>query len=106
MEAKCPQRQSFPSSPRAVSSSAQRASPARSGPSTGARAILDALDPADHAQEDLSEAPYCVTCGSPIGIYMADGPYYRHYRDTEDGDHERYSVDHPTVVGWRQATSP
>ena len=37
--------------------------------------ILDALDPADHAQDDLSEAPYCVTCGSPIGIYMAVGPY-------------------------------
>jgi hypothetical protein len=37
---------------------------------------------------------------------LADGPYYRHYRYAQDGDYQRHSVDHPTVIGWRQATRP
>jgi hypothetical protein len=67
--------------------------------------ILDALGPADRIPGDeASEEPYCATCGAPLGIFLADGPFYRHYRDDED-DCQRYSVDHPTVIGWR-ATRP
>ena len=69
--------------------------------------ILDALGPADRPSDDeANEEPYCVTCGASLGIFMADGPYYRHYRDGEDGDYQRYSVDHPTIIGWRQAAMP
>jgi hypothetical protein len=68
--------------------------------------ILDALGPSDHApDEDTDEVPYCVTCGAPLGIFMADGPYYRHYREGDDDD-QRYSVDHFTIIGWRPATRP
>jgi hypothetical protein len=67
--------------------------------------ILDALGPADRTPDD-DEEPFCATCGAALGIFMADGPYYRHYRDAKDGDHLRYSVDHPTIIAWRQATRP
>jgi hypothetical protein len=36
---------------------------------------------------------------------MADGPCYRHYGYGADGDYQRYSIDHLTVISWRQATS-
>jgi hypothetical protein len=39
-------------------------------------------------------------------MLAADGPYYRHYRETADGDAFRYSVDHRTVIGWRRPTGP
>jgi hypothetical protein len=68
--------------------------------------ILDALGPADSAPDDeADEVPYCATCGALLAIFMADGPYYRHYREAND-DYQRYSVDHTTVIGWRQATRP
>jgi hypothetical protein len=67
--------------------------------------ILDALVSADHALDDeADEEPFCTTCGASLGIFMADGPCYRHYRDSEEDDYQRYSVDHPTVIGWRQPT--
>jgi hypothetical protein len=69
--------------------------------------VLDALGPTDPATEDdANEVPYCATCGAPLGVFIADSLYYRHYRDSEDGDYQRYSVDHPTVIAWRQATRP
>jgi hypothetical protein len=69
--------------------------------------ILDALSPVDHAPgEDTDEVPFCATCGAPLGIFMADGPYYRHYRYADDGDYQRYSDDHPTILAWRPTTCP
>ena len=68
--------------------------------------ILDALGPADRTPDDeTDEVPYCATCDAPLGIFMADGPYYRHYQETDD-DYQRYSADHPTVIGWRRAAQP
>ena len=68
--------------------------------------ILDAIGPASPAlQEEADEEPYCSACGAPLGIFAADGPYYRHYREM-NGDLQRYSVDHPTAIGWRQTTKP
>jgi hypothetical protein len=68
--------------------------------------ILDTLGPADHTPDDANEEPFCATCGAPLGIFVTDGPYYRHYHETEDGDHHRYTVDHPTTLAWRQAATP
>ena len=65
-------------------------------------AILDAIGPTGQLSDrDADEEPYCATCGAPLGIFMADGPRYRHYRETRDGDYQRYSVDHSTVIRWR-----
>jgi hypothetical protein len=70
-------------------------------------AILDAIGPTGQLPDsEADEEPYCGSCGAPLGIFTADGPYYRHYRDTADGYCQRYSVDHPTVISWRQATKP
>ena len=74
---------------------------------SGFDAVLDAIGPTGRLPDsDADEEPYCASCAAPLGIFLADGPYYRHYRDTQDGDRERYSVDHPTVIGWRQTTGP
>jgi hypothetical protein len=69
--------------------------------------ILDVIGtPIPAPGSDLDEEPFCATCSAPLGVFTADGPYYRHYQQGEDGDSHRYSVDHPTVIGWRQRTEP
>jgi hypothetical protein len=55
-------------------------------------------------EADDFEEPYCVTCGAALAIFPADGPYYRHYRETDDGYCLRFRVEHATVLGWRQPT--
>jgi hypothetical protein len=63
---------------------------------------LAVIGPGDRMLEGGAEdGPFCKTCNAPLGMFAADGPYYRHYRDTTDGDAQRYSVDHPTVIAWR-----
>jgi hypothetical protein len=70
-------------------------------------AILDAIGTTSPLPDsEADEEPYCTACGAPVAIFIADGTYYRHYRDVGDGDAQRYSVDHPTVIGWRRATRP
>jgi hypothetical protein len=65
--------------------------------------ILDAIGTAGRMLgSEAEDEPFCKTCNAPLGIFAADGPYYRHYRDAPDGDAHRYSVDHPTVITWRQ----
>ena len=68
---------------------------------------LDAIGPVGYGEEaEGEEVPFCINCNGSLAIVAADGPCYRHYRDTEDGDAQRYSADHPTVIGWRQPTRP
>jgi hypothetical protein len=76
-----------------------------------APAAFDVIDGAVQAAEgdrgpepDALEEPFCVACDAPLAIFPADGLYYRHYRETADGDCHRFSVEHPTVLGWRQPT--
>ena len=61
---------------------------------------------AETLQAETLEEPYCVPCGVPLAIFPAEGPHYRHYRETAGGDCIRFSVEHPTVIGWRQRTGP
>jgi hypothetical protein len=77
-----------------------------------APAAFDVIDEAVEAAEDRHsqeaetlEEPFCAACGAPLAVFPADGPYYRHYRETADGDCHRFSVEHPTVLGWRQSTA-
>ncbi len=70
--------------------------------------IHDAVRAADHLRDQEAEAmeePFCVACGAALAIFPADGPYYRHYRETTDGDCHRFSADHRTVIGWHQPTA-
>ena len=46
-------------------------------------AILDAVEP--RGEDGIQDAPadqepYCVTCATPAGIFLAHGKEYRHYR--------------------------
>jgi hypothetical protein len=67
--------------------------------------IHDSVQAAEdrHGREAQAlEEPFCIACGVPLAIFPADGLYYRHYQETADGDCLRFSVEHPTVIGWRQ----
>jgi hypothetical protein len=66
--------------------------------------VQSAEDCRDQEAEALEE-PFCVACGAPLAIFPADGLYYRHYQETPDGECRRFSVEHPTVIGWRQRTA-
>ncbi|HUN33564.1 MAG TPA: hypothetical protein VMU95_16260 [Trebonia sp.] len=56
---------------------------------------------AEAQQAESPEEPFCLSCGAALAVFPADGLYYRHYRETSDGDCLRFSVEHPTVLGWR-----
>jgi hypothetical protein len=64
--------------------------------------VVQAADSHRDQEADVLEEPFCATCGTPLAVFPADGPYYRHYRETTDGDCRRFSVDHPTVLSWRR----
>ena len=76
----------------------------------GAFDVIDGVVRAAEERRDqetgILEEPYCATCDAPLAVFAADGPDYRHYQETTDGDCHRFSVEHPTVIGWRQPTSP
>ena len=67
-------------------------------------AILDIISAFPITQDENSAEPYCTSCGAPLAIFFADGRGYRHYRQTGDGDLERYDSGHPPVIGWRHPT--
>jgi len=71
-------------------------------------AILDAVEPCteDGIGEDTpGQEPFCVKCGAPVGIFLAHGKGYRHYRGvlTATSKPRPYKADHLPVVGWRPA---
>lgn len=41
------------------------------------KAECDAIDDELHVEEP---EPFCVKCGAPVGIFLAHGTEYRHYR--------------------------
>lgn len=71
-------------------------------------AILDAVQPcAEHGTGDDTpgQEPFCVKCGAPVGIFLAHGKGYRHYRGvlTATSKPRPYKADHIPVVAWRPA---
>lgn len=70
-------------------------------------AALDAIEPPAH--DDIADMePYCRVCDVPLGIFLAHGPEYRHYRGvvTATSKPRPYKADHKPVIGWRPATDP
>ena len=59
-------------------------------------------DPGQDNPDDL--APYCLTCGSEIGIFTGSSPDWKHYRATGQSGIERFDPGHAPEVGWRPAT--
>lgn len=71
-------------------------------------AMLDALeaDARDDAAAVSEEPePYCLLCDAPVGIFLAHGSDYRHYRGvlTATSKPRPYKADHPPVIAWRPA---
>jgi ribosomal protein S27AE len=70
-------------------------------------AILDAVEPPARpgTQDTTDREPFCARCGAPVGIFLAHGPDYRHYRGaiTATSKPKPYKTDHAPVVAWRRA---
>jgi hypothetical protein len=58
------------------------------------------------ARDSCGPEPYCVRCGDPVGIFLAHGKEYRHYRGvvTVTSKPRPYRADHAPVIGWRAAS--
>jgi hypothetical protein len=48
-----------------------------------------------------------VLCGAPVGIFLAHGKDYRHYRGVFSATSRPrpYKADHAPVIAWRLATA-
>ncbi len=48
-----------------------------------------------------------MLCGAPVGIFLAHGTDYRHYRGilTATSKPRPYKTDHAPVISWRPATA-
>ena len=71
-------------------------------------AVLEAVEPCDGSgigDETPDREPFCVKCGVPVGVFLAHGREYRHYRGvlTASSKPRPYKTDHAPVVGWRPA---
>jgi ribosomal protein S27AE len=66
-------------------------------------AILDAVEPG--TQNTTDQEPFCARCGAPVGIFLAHGQDYRHYRGvlTATSKPKPYKTDHAPVLAWRPA---
>jgi len=72
--------------------------------------VLEAVQPCDNLGaegETPDREPFCVTCGAPVGIFLAHGKGYRHYRGlrTAASKPRPYKADHAPVIGWRPAAA-
>ena len=70
--------------------------------------ILDAVEPCaeDSTGDDMpGQEPFCAKCGAPVGIFLAHGKGYRHYRGilTATSKPRPYKADHAPMVAWRPA---
>jgi len=72
-------------------------------------AILDAVEPCAETGvgDKTDQEPFCVLCGAPVGIFLAHGKDYRHYRGlvTATSKPRPYKADHAPLIGWRPATA-
>jgi hypothetical protein len=73
-------------------------------------AVLEAVEPCDGPgaeDETPGREPFCVKCGVPVGIFLAHGKGYRHYRSvlTAASKPQPYKTGHAPVVGWRPAAA-
>jgi hypothetical protein len=67
-------------------------------------AILDAAEPCSGDLVGPDEAePRCAKCGARVGIFLAHGLNWQHYRGngTTAGEQEVFSAGHEPVVSWR-----
>lgn len=71
-------------------------------------AVLEAIERRENPRrEDATSGsePFCLKCGAPVGVFLAHGKEYRHYRGllSATSKPKPYKPDHAPVVGWRPA---
>jgi hypothetical protein len=71
--------------------------------------VLDTIEPPVQPGAQAEAAgmePFCLRCGAPLGVFLAHGPDYKHYRGvlTATSKPRPYKADHKPVIGWRPAT--
>lgn len=68
-------------------------------------AVLEAVEPCDgtDTSNETDQEPFCLKCNAPVGVFLAHGSEYRHYRGiiTATSKPRPYRSDHTPVVGWR-----
>ncbi len=73
-------------------------------------AALEAVELCERPRtEDATPGPepFCSKCGAPVGIFLAHGKEYRHYRGilSATSKPKPYKTDHAPVVAWRPAAA-
>jgi hypothetical protein len=65
-------------------------------------ALTAATPPADEIPEDEEPVSVCRECGAPVGIFLAHGLQWQHFRGdaATTGDQEIYDSGHPAEAGW------
>jgi hypothetical protein len=65
-------------------------------------AFTAATPPAGEIPEDEEPVPVCRECGAPVGIFLADGLLWEHFRGDgiTSGAQEIYDPGHPAEVTW------
>jgi hypothetical protein len=68
-------------------------------------AVLEAVEP-DLRETAPGMEPFCARCGAQLGVFLAHGPEYRHFRGivTATSKPRPYKADHAPEVGWRPVT--
>ena len=68
-------------------------------------AALEAVEP-EPIENTPEMEPFCRRCGARVGVFLAHGKDYKHYRGivTPTSKPRPYRADHAPVVGWRPAT--
>jgi hypothetical protein len=69
-------------------------------------AAVEAVEPPSTGEKAPEMEPFCVRCNAPVGVFLAHGPEYQHFRGvlTATSKPRPYKAGHAPVVGWRPAT--
>ena len=71
-------------------------------------AVMEAVEPCDGPQDSTpAQEPFCLKCGAPVGIFLAHGKEYRHYRGIlgPTSKPKPYKADHVPIIAWRRTAT-
>jgi hypothetical protein len=71
-------------------------------------ALTAVTPPADEIPEDEEPLPVCRQCGGPVGIFLAQGLQWQHFRGDRvtSGTQQIYEPGHPAEVTWLPGEDP
>lgn len=65
--------------------------------------VFNATEPVTNYDPGEDLEPFCRSCGDPVGVFLAHGSEYKHYKGvlTPGSKPRPYRADHKPAVGWR-----